>query len=794
MIKSKYLRPGRPSSGFSLIEVMIAVVILATGLLALAALQGSLTRASAEAKTRGRVAAMLTARMEELRLQSAGLANGSTTTTSTADPCDGDATDWLDCTRVEANLDSLGVVQAVETWFGDSTFSSGSTTDPDVAQFKRIRLTASWTDSTNVDHSLTSRTDVSALSLVTSLIRPPDSNEAGGSNPIVRQDSPITAGMIPIVVGSDGQASAATNPKPELVGSGTNAQILGTRFNQLTYFPETTPRTAAIIQRNFENEIIKCKCQYGAGGTNLPEIYRTAQWPVVWTGVRYDLSSLASEAAAPGQTFSSGPRSGATQSPLCQECCRDHHDSGATGVAKFDPERTDGNAKYAFDNQNQLVPTADTTSANYIDSCRVIRVDGFWRVAADTYARHYGLLETTSVGGVRAKSGVVTSAATTAYTTFVKDYLDAYDGTQAVLATSADAAFDAIPALNQPAQIQILAPLSTDYRYLHGRGLYVDYLEEDARDFLADRLENCPTGTSAADCVLPYLPFTTINLTEIARWTASDSSILLVNSRNILATNPDEPSGGRTVGVSAGTAENVSTMNRSNSGLAFYKIGTTVDPLSDSAVDPQDATATASDAQDFIVGGIPADPNRSFSVRVSGGALNPFVYYSLPADDGECQKPQNSVDHVCATNTDLNVALAGGSIRLTGYNTLPENGTQTFTIGATQCRVVTQGQNAYPGGLQFTLNNVPVLGNYRVSSVAIGAGPGSVGTPSNPTADNTAREETIVGVSGIDRTTRVDVTLTLEGTRNDATIAECTVTRQGQSWTLTVQTWNRPWL
>ena len=44
--------------GFSLIEVLIAVVILATGLLALAALQGSLTRSSAEAKTRGRVAAM----------------------------------------------------------------------------------------------------------------------------------------------------------------------------------------------------------------------------------------------------------------------------------------------------------------------------------------------------------------------------------------------------------------------------------------------------------------------------------------------------------------------------------------------------------------------------------------------------------------------------------------------------------------------------------------------------------------------------------------------------------------
>src|SRR5215216_4980313 len=91
--------------GFTLLEVLIAVVVMAVGLLALAALQGSLTRSSADAKVRGRVAAMLTARMDDLRSGGYGnlLDGGPTSLTSTADDCDlaaPDATDWMDCTRI----------------------------------------------------------------------------------------------------------------------------------------------------------------------------------------------------------------------------------------------------------------------------------------------------------------------------------------------------------------------------------------------------------------------------------------------------------------------------------------------------------------------------------------------------------------------------------------------------------------------------------------------------------------------------------------------------------------------
>src|SRR5687768_337924 len=90
------------SRGFSLLEVLIAVVVLSVGLLALAALQGRLTQASSEAKVRGRVAAMLSARMDALRNGGYGTINPIVF--NAVDPCDGDATDWLDCARIEAGL------------------------------------------------------------------------------------------------------------------------------------------------------------------------------------------------------------------------------------------------------------------------------------------------------------------------------------------------------------------------------------------------------------------------------------------------------------------------------------------------------------------------------------------------------------------------------------------------------------------------------------------------------------------------------------------------------------------
>jgi len=761
----------RASSGFSLIDAMIAVVVLAVGLLALASLQGNLTRASAEAKVRGRVAAMLSARMDTLRNGGYGALATTTALSTQADDCDPaspDASDWIDCARTQAALGDLRLDQVVQTFSGAESFSEAAPSDQQMAQFKRITLTASWSDVTGGNHQIGIASDVSALALSNVLIPPPDDLTTGVGGPIVRTVDPATAGVIPIALGTDA-ASATSNPVPELVGKKNNQQIVGTRFNVLTYTPPTAG--AVVIQKRFENEVIKCSCQYGTGGSNLPAIYRTAYWPAIWTGERYDVHDPSMP--APGQAFSAGATPNVVQSPLCQECCRDHHDTGATNVVRFDPERSDGVGKYDLDATNALVPAADTASATYLDACRVIRVDGFWRTASDMYARQYGLLETQPVADVAAKSGLPTVNAVATYTDFVKGFLSLYDGQSGVPTADGQAAFDATTGIDAPT-IVIDPASSTDYRYLHGRALYVDYLEEEARTKLADILADtgegglCPDGTAVEDCVMPFLPFVAVNLTEIARWEQLGTpGILNINSGNLLATDPAEPSGGRTVGVAAGTAENRSSVRRSNSGIAVNQVLSTV-----AGIDPSDDSDLHDDTQPFEVFG--PDTGPGFDVRLIGGGSNPFVYFTLGSDiDRECFKPAGA-DHHCVTASGTALPQAG-SVRIAAY-----------WVQTTTEQQLSATCNGEPATATVA---VPTFENFEVTAATSDGVAGAIAAPSG---DNTLSETTTVSFAAIAEGGLVQLTLAEQaGSPTYATIASCTTNATHDQINDIV--WDTPW-
>jgi hypothetical protein len=343
--------------------------------------------------------------------------------------------------------------------------------------------------------------------------------------------------------------------------------------------------------------------------------------------------------------------------------------------------------------------------------------------------------------------------------------------------------FDGTSGINTPAVVTIPAVSNTDFRYLHARGLYVDYLEEKARTRLTEVLADngpqgqCPSGTNLEDCVLTHLPFTSVNLTEIAKWLASDPNVLTVNSGNLLpnpadssqAPDPTKPSGSRTIGKAVGAANNTATMRKSNSGVAVNAVLATLN-----GVDPGDDTDVASDTQPFQVNGS-ANSGPTFDVSVTGGGLNPFVFFSIASDvDRTCLKPAGSNYH-CVTSTGT-VLPQAGAIRISNY------WLETTTVRPIAAGTCT-GQNG-------TINvDWPTFRTVAVTAANINGLSGTVGAP---VSDAKYTESTTVSFTVVSANDLVQVTLAEEaGSPVYATIVSCTTKANGSQIKDIV--WNKPW-
>lgn len=767
--------------GFSLIEILIAVVVLATGLLALAALQGSLARNSAEAKVRGRVAAMLSARMDQLR---AGGYDAVAAEAVKRAPDDCATHPWLCTAATDAALGSLSVTQTVQPWSGaagSNAFTNAAPTNPDIdAQFKRVILSATWKDSLGNNRSLSMSSDISALALRSSMVPPPDPDSSSNVRPVVRQDDPTEAGMIPIAIG-DGSQTAATNPKPIVVGR--DKTLIETKFNVLTY---QLAGGAAQVQQRVETTVIGCKCKYG-NQSQITGIFTQNFRPTYWDGTRYAVPKMVDRTDTALRPVAGPVGAGSTdrtdpQSDLCTDCCRDHHDKSSDTV-KFDPFRTDAHDHYRSNNLSAVVQP--TSNGDYDESCRVIRVDGFWRVATDARVVHFDYIGTGPGSTVADQAPATTYA--NSYKTFVTDHLRGKFATSPVSTLSADERYAQTP-VKHPASITVTAG---ETRYQHTHGLLLDNIEPEAQAKIAAKFAAC-TRTDKAECVLPHIPFTTINLTELSKYTPSDDRVITVVDGGV---NFDEPliiQGMVTGQSSAPQGTNVVTANASiklsNSGLAAVQ-----------AIDPQDATTLPTPPppsatwvpgkQTYsLTNGTPTTGDE-FLIDISSSPAFTFMDNGTANDDlgvrwgtGTGTKcPENSAT---ATNPFRcrNPSGFGGAsvdITLSGYNKTQAGKGTDIPVGQ-RTITCTEDRNNSPGTTLYTLtstDSINICKNHEVLADARY----TILTPI--TAQGLQTEQTKVNFSAVSGGDRATIYF---GAQADTYSFTCKYKTTGQTTTYTV--------
>ena len=573
------------SPGFSLIEVLVSVVVMSFGLLSLAALQSALFKAGAESRAQSAALALATEKIEYFE----GYRDRA------------EFQSYTDGNDAAVTIDGVAYTR---TWTVDrfaypeagGSFAAVADTGETAAnhvtnnEFKRIQVAVAWTDATGASQQVQLETAIAALSPQDTAKVAKVASTGGPRGPEIIIVNPASEeGVIPIAVG-DGSDTAATNPKPEVAGKSNSQRVIETRFDVLTY--AALSGSEALAQSRVETIVAGCTCDYD----NAPA--GNGKRPTYWNGLRYVVPDDATTAAAAG--VATGVE---VQSSQCDICCRDHHDPAGVVGAKFDPRRASHESHQLYDTQTGLLGDP-TTSGEYTESCRLIRVDGVFRVAADMYNDYMNLLATDNGASDSVSDYVPTAAATANYQNFVLQYLedkfvDGNAGTYNVLIDPDGAEVQALEttySLNVPTDpIPIARPSEVDgassLKWLHNRGLYIDYLEDEALQAINEAKEDCegtgdaePTAAQMRTCVLRVLPFTTINLTELANWSPSVGDEIVVSNNDFRTSlDSDVPVRGKVVPGSSPSpnteTDAVASMRKSNSGVAVMRGAIDTDDL-----------------------------------------------------------------------------------------------------------------------------------------------------------------------------------------------------------------------
>ena len=532
------------SQGFSLLEVLIGILIFSLGIMALASLQGSLARNSGDSNARTVAINIAEERIEQMRrfrqvgpsvdpdvATFAGIATGTATET----------VGQIDYT----------VTTVVTPYFYDYDSGTFGTTNTDSSLYgdmKLVQVTVTWNDGQEfrVDETTTTSGQLGSGSITLSDVISSIASPAGGKVLLANQGSssyspPVdynpgeNPDIISIELGHN-KFKESTTPLPDVLRSNDRANdLIETRFDVVTY---SQSDDGATFLRREEFRAVACECTLRIPSGETEGGLR----PTVWGGTEYLEGEFVSKPY--------GEVANNQQSPLCDTCCRDHHDGGTganddpfdPGRSKYNPFRSPSgyydssdpavqgdHRHYSRDGRTGVLTPATADGDDYYEACRLIRKDGFWRVAQDLRQEGLNAFPADFLdepGEIDVYSGYVT-AAVTAYEHATHDSdlapTNAYEQGSLVLLTRPEDMPSPIlfPAASAGDPMEMITGGVTEQQ-LRSRGIYIDYLE----DGLREKIRCLEIGSSAESCgvpnvtsVLEIVPFYDVQLTWLARWT-----------------------------------------------------------------------------------------------------------------------------------------------------------------------------------------------------------------------------------------------------------------------------------
>ena len=577
----------RNSSGFTLIEVLMGILIFAVGMLALAKLQGNLARNSGDANARTVATNIAEEVIEEARIFGQITSDG--TNAAYNDIVDGSST-------ITRGGNVFTVASDVTDYYYDSVNETFTTTAPSGvgrSDFKQLDLTVTWNtaqefqiDGTNTTSGRLGSGSIRITDVISSITSGSGGKVALGTEgdgsyaPPVDYNPGANPEIISIQLGAN-KFKESTTPLPDVIRS---PDLVETTFDVVTYSQDNF---GATFLRREEFRAVSCECTLRTADSSEEGGLR----PTIWEGFEYTEAEFVSK--------SYGESANNQQSQFCDLCCRDHHDGGSgaedvgvdPGRSRYMPFRTDsdyydtyGDHKHFNRNSDGDLILVESDGDTYVEACRMIRQDGFWRISQDL--RQEGLNSFPAdylddPGEVSVYSGYVT-AAVSAYE-FDTDTGNGTNPTNPYEASPPDLTRpeNMVPTLVWPASTygnptDMPTAGGDTEQQLRTRGIYLDYMSDDLRA----RINCLDNGGSGEDCDVPdvtsaleIIPFYDVQLTWLARWNETPNNNPIDVTNEAVADNNSHDRGVASLEAGFGYSTINTAVHKGNLGL------TATDPI-----------------------------------------------------------------------------------------------------------------------------------------------------------------------------------------------------------------------
>ncbi|WP_421219635.1 type IV pilus modification PilV family protein [Aeromonas enteropelogenes] len=476
----------KPHKGFGLLEILITLVLLGVGVAGLVAMSRSLLNTSQDSRRYEVAMRLAESQLDAFRTFNGVVSavspltayNNITAGTSSATPADGGGTYALSWTVSN------------QYWNG----SAWQTTIPAGYLYsypgrKIVNVTVSWSDNVGQAHSL----------LLSGAVSPAESltqNQFNGGLDTSREPPHVvyTPGVAPDVISiqidQEGRKQETSKPLPTVTSKdGAVGKLV--QFETVTYKPDNGGNTQQVLQ---DLASVSCSCSYGSS----INAYLPGQATLTSSNLLY--WNAGSQVIKQTGVLNSSVKD---QPALCTSCCKDHFDGSGSSFDQFySPLHTS--------RQRYNGSPSSVNSGNYVDACRFVRLDGYYRPLPD-----WNLIKViVTSADFLAKAENQTSYqnyikyVVTAYVTWQKNTLNWTSNPTATppsiiefadwLPTNAAAGGDTSTKIT----------MNTGTAQLIARGIYVDVLSPD----------NLAKLDLTSQDLLARIPFQDINLTMLAEW------------------------------------------------------------------------------------------------------------------------------------------------------------------------------------------------------------------------------------------------------------------------------------